>query len=204
MRLYLVRHGETDYNLQKRYQGRTNTTLNPTGLRQAHLLRRRFLPEALDRIYTSRLIRAGDTARIIASERNVEIRACEYLSEISFGQFEGMTYEEAIKQYPNWKPDGFDFTVCGGESLAQLAWRAQAFCRILTEDSTSSSSIMVVSHAGCLRVLICLLLGLDVDCWWRFSIGPASVSIMDDVPQTPVLTLLNDVSHLKDLKAGGA
>lgn len=196
MRLFLVRHGETDYNKQKRYQGRIDTALNKTGLRQAKALQRRLSTEEIYKIYTSRLMRAKDTSRIIALGRNIEVISLESLAEMDFGGFEGLTYEEIIARHPRWRPDSFDFTACGGESLEHLARRMGIFIEEIGRNP-AGSNIMVVGHAGCLRVLVCLLLGIGIENWWRFALDPASLTIMDSVAEAPVLIRLNDVSHLK-------
>jgi len=199
VKLFLVRHGETDYNRSNRYQGHSNTALNRTGLRQAKRLQRRLLDEKIDKIYASSLMRAMDTARIIADGRGIEVAASENLVEIGFGRFEGMTYDEIIKEYPEWRPTNCDFTACGGESLDELARRAGLFSQEIHRDNPTGSNILVVSHAGCLRVLLCIILGIDVSEWWRFTVATASISIVENTHLEPVLSLLSDVSHLDDI-----
>jgi len=200
MKLFMVRHGETDYNRQRRYQGRTANALNRTGLQQADMLHRRLLPETIDRIYTSNLIRAKDTARIIAYGRSIEVVSCENLAEMDFGELEGLTYDQITARYPDWQPTDFDFTLRGGESPEHFVRRMKAFAEKM-RSNPAESNILVVAHAGCLRILLCLLLGIDIAAWWRFSLAPASLSVFENAEQEPVLTLLNDVSHLKSIRS---
>lgn len=197
MRLLLARHGETDYNQQWRYQGRTDLGLNRVGRRQAEGLRRRLSRQPIDVIYTSNFKRAADTAGIIAQRRGLRVVPCENLAEIDFGKFEGLTHAEIVKSYPDWQPSDFSFTAYGGESLEQLARRIRAFENELRSDNPADADILIIAHSGSLRVLLCVLLGMDIESWLRFRLAPASLTVVEDLGQKPVLTLLNDVSHLK-------
>jgi alpha-ribazole phosphatase len=122
---------------------------------------------------------------------------CEELAEIDFGKFEGLTYDEVVKSYPCWKPSDFSFTAYGGESLEQLALRIRAFVDKLHGENPDDANILIVAHSGSLRVLLCVLLGIDIESWRRFRLAPASLTVIENSGQQPVLTLLNDVSHLQ-------
>ena len=196
MKLYLVRHGQTDLNKERRYQGRIDAVLNDTGLQQVQRLSSRLLSEPIDKVYASPLTRAQETAHIIADRRHMEITTCEYIMEMNFGQFEGKTYDEIIKIFPDWNPDIFDFTFAGGESLDSLVSRMKKFIDILMAEHGADSNILVVSHTGCLRVFLCLLLDIDVAKWWRFKIDLASLTIVEYFPEGAVLALMNDTSYL--------
>jgi alpha-ribazole phosphatase len=197
MRLLLVRHGETEYNQQWRFQGRTDLGLNRVGLQQAEGLRQRLSREKIDLIYSSNLKRAAETAEIIARGRGLRVEFRENLAELGFGKFEGMTHAEIVERYPDWQPGDFDFTAYGGESLEQLARRIRAFEDELRSDNPADANILIIAHSGSLRVLLCRLLGMDIENWWRFHLAPASLTVIEDFRGEPVLTLLNDVSHLK-------
>lgn len=197
MRLLLARHGETEYNRQWRYQGRTDLGLNRVGRKQAEGLRRRLVREPIDLIYTSNLKRAAETADIINRGRGVPVVPCESLTEIDFGGFEGLTYDEAVKSYPDWRPGGFGFTEYGGESLEQLARRIKMFLKKLRRDNPDDANILIVAHGGPLQALICLLLGIDIGKWRSFRLMTASLTLVEDYGGEAVLILLNDGSHLK-------
>jgi alpha-ribazole phosphatase len=197
MRLLLVRHGETDYNRQWRFQGHSDLGLNQAGRWQAEGLRQRLDQEPIDVVYTSNFKRAVATANIIARQRGLRVVPCEKLAEIDFGKFEGLTYDEIVKSDPDWKPDDFNFTAYGGESLEQLAQRIKAFADGLRSDNPAAATILIIAHSGSLSVLLCVLLRIDIKSWQRFRLAPASLTVVEDFGQRPVLTLLNDVSHLK-------
>jgi alpha-ribazole phosphatase len=197
MRLLLARHGETEYNRQWRYQGRTDLGLNRLGQKQAESLRQRLAREPIDLIYTSGLRRAAETAGTIARGRGVRVVPCQSLAEIDFGRFEGMTYEEITEGYPEWQPGGFSFAEYGGENLEQMARRIGMFLEKLRRDNPEDANVLIVAHSGPLRVLLCLLLGIDIGKWRSFRLMPTSLTVVEGLGQSPVLTLLNDVSHLK-------
>lgn len=195
MKLYLVRHGQTDLNRVRRYQGRTDVSLNETGIGQARQLAVRLSSEPFDAIYASPLARAHETARLIHDGRSIAIITSPELVEMDFGRLEGKTYQEIIGIFPGWDPAVFDFTFAGGENLADLAVRMRSFIDILMKGG-ENSKILAVTHSGCLRVILCLLLGIDVNKWWQFKIDVASLTILDNVEKGAVLSLLNDTSHL--------
>jgi alpha-ribazole phosphatase len=197
MRLLLARHGETEYNRQWRYQGRTDLGLNRAGQRQAERLRQRLSQEPIDVIYASNLKRAAETAEIIARGRNFRVEFREELAELDFGRFEGMTYAEIVERYPDWQPSDYNFAAYGGESLEQLSQRLGAFEKELRSHNPTDDNILIIAHAGSLRVLLCQLLGIDIKNWRRFRLVPASLTVVEDFGKEPVLTLLNDASHLK-------
>jgi broad specificity phosphatase PhoE len=138
----------------------------------------------------------GETARAIAGSRDADINYCDELMEMSFGRFEGRTHSEVVELFPGWKPEIFDFTLAGGESLENLVDRMRRFIDMLSAEQCRDSNILVVCHTGCLRVFLCLLLDIDVSMWWRFRVDLASLTVIDYFPQSPVLSLLNDTSHL--------
>jgi alpha-ribazole phosphatase len=195
LKLFLVRHGQTDLNKVRRYQGRIDVPLNETGIGQAQKLALRLSSEPFDKIYASPLVRAQETAKTIHNGRNIDIVSLPELVEMDFGKLEGKTYKEIIEIFPDWNPAVFDFIFAGGENLESLAIRMQSFVDMLKE-LDDDSNVLVVTHSGCLRIILCLLLDIDINKWWQFKIDVASLTVVDNVMQGAVLTLLNDTSHL--------
>src|SRR5688572_7490768 len=101
MRLLIARHGQTKHNLDHRYQGTTDAPLNETGRAQAKQLADRLADEKIDIIYSSPLMRSTQTAELVAKVHNLEIKKDERLREISFGDWEGMSYDEIQAQSPD-------------------------------------------------------------------------------------------------------
>ncbi len=195
MKLFLVRHGQTDLNKVRRYQGRIDVPLNETGIGQAQKLALRLSSEPFDKIYASPLVRAQETAKTIHNGRNIDIVSLPELVEMDFGKLEGKTYKEIIEIFPDWNPAVFDFIFAGGENLESLAIRMQSFVGML-KTLDENSNVLVVTHSGCLRIILCLLLDIDINKWWQFKIDVASLTVVDNVMQGAVLTLLFDTSHL--------
>jgi alpha-ribazole phosphatase len=198
-RLLLIRHGTTLLHKNDRFWGWTDVPLSKTGIRQAGQLRTRLADEKITAIYTSTLSRARDTAEIIAAGHKVQLTACDELCECNFGFVEGLTYKEIERTYPelaeelaSWKAVTFP----GGETLEQLNNRVKKFIKIL-EELEAKDTAVIVSHGGPLRLMICNLLGMDIQHWQQLRIDMASLSIVDTYPQTAILLSLNDVTHLK-------
>jgi broad specificity phosphatase PhoE len=183
---------------EDRFWGRTDIPLSKTGVKQAEKLRDRLAAEKIDAIYTSTLRRARVTAEIIASAHKVAVTPFEELCECGFGYIEGLTFEEVKRLHPALAQQlierrAADFP--GGESIAQLNKRMRTFLKQLDKHEPEET-VLIVSHGGPIRVMICILLGLGLKHWIQLSIAKASLSIVETYPDTAILTLLNDVSHL--------
>ena len=199
-RLLLVRHGDIATDNTERFWGHTDIALNETGILQAERLAERLSKEPIDEIYTSDLSRAFQSAEIIASRYHLNITTSEKLREIHFGDIEGLTFEEVNRQYPelskSWSDDDLHIRFPNGESFIELEERVSGFISEVNLHNRDCT-ILIVSHGGLLRMLICYVLGLNVKHWKQLCLDKASLSIVDTYPETALLSLLNDVSHLK-------
>jgi broad specificity phosphatase PhoE len=142
------------------------------------------------------------TAQIIALEHNPEMVICKELREIDFGEFEGLTFDEIKQRYPQnnwWTAQHPEEKLPNGESINQLAGRVSQFATRLGRNN-NGETILVVAHGGSLRALICLLLGLSLERWWRIRLDSASLTIVETYPEGAVLSLLNDLCHLENSK----
>jgi 2,3-bisphosphoglycerate-dependent phosphoglycerate mutase len=99
--ILLARHGETDWNVERRWQGHSDTPLNDTGRAQARALAEELKSEPIDVVYSSDLMRAHETARLVAEPRGLDVTAVRGLRERSFGSVEGMTSNEIFAQDPD-------------------------------------------------------------------------------------------------------
>lgn len=201
-KLLLVRHGLTEFNSTRRFAGSSDIELSAEGQRQVERLRDRLANEKIDAVYCSDLKRALTTAKIISSERKVEIVTCSELREINYGDAEGLTFDEISQRYPELAREIRNFNLGlkfpGGESFEGFIQRTIPFLAKLEKHETSET-ILVVSHSGSLRVLLCDLLGIDQTHWRQIGCANASLSIVDTYPtRGAIISLLNDTSHLKD------
>lgn len=140
--MYLVRHGETDWNLGRRIQGHSDTSLNDLGLRQAEQVAGRFRGEKIGAVYSSDLSRARETAAKIAKQAGVEVFTRAALRERCYGDWEGLTYEEIRARFAEQ-----DEASCGIETFEDMQHRAVT---VLTELAANHPNevIVVVSHGG--------------------------------------------------------
>lgn len=180
-RLFLIRHGETELNAQGRFQGRADSRLNDRGRRQAGALARELRDEPIASLFTSDLVRARETAEIIAAGRDWTPRVSTELRELSFGAWEGLTYFEIQRNYPielsRWEIDPKNHPPPGGERLTELDARlALIFDEIRRE--SNRRTIAAVTHGGPIRLLICRALGLPATEHERFAVAPGSLSVL--------------------------
>ena len=198
--LILVRHGDTALNSRVRYWGISDIELSGDGIRQAGRLRDRLSSERVDIIYSSKLQRASRTAEIIASRHQLGVIACPELRETNFGDVEGLTFDEINLRYPElselWTSWSLNMKFPNGEGVHDLNFRVSKFLERLREHDTDET-ILVVAHAGPLRLLVCRLLGMELQNSRKIRIGLASLSIIENFPKATVLSLLNDHSHLE-------
>ena len=194
MRLILVRHGETGWNAQRRYQGWSDLPLNKVGLQQADALAAHLADEQIGAIYTSDLERAMQTAQCIAERHGQPVIADLRLREISFGDWEGLTFDEIRTRWPGevdaWLGDSLHVAPPGGETLAQVAERVQGALDDI-DGENAGQTVLLVSHGGPLRVLLCLALGLEAQAHWRFRLDTASVSELGVYDGEATLAKLN-------------
>ena len=199
-RLLLVRHGNTNLDSTIRFWGKTDVELSDDGIRQAEQLRDRLATQRIDTVYASKLSRARATAEIIASQHKLDVTTCTELDEINFGKLEGLTFEEISQFYPEIAELMIKWRIGpkypGGESRDELNNRVQKFLKFLNKYKPEDT-ILIVAHAGTLRLMICKLLEIGIEHLRQIQLDLASLSIVETYPQGAILNLLNDISHLK-------
>jgi len=200
--LILVRHGETVWNVEKVYRGRTDVNLNEVGIKQAELLGKYLGNWELDAIYSSPLRRALDTANIIARYQKVGVQIAEGLIDFDYGTWQSLSEQEVKRLYPallkEWHNNPHKVKMPGGERLEDVRRRVIE----VVDDVLSKyrGSVVLVSHRVVNKVLICALLGLDNSHFWNIKQDVAGITIFDYVDGRFVLTRHNDTSHLQELQ----
>ncbi len=161
--ILLVRHGETDWNRDGRIQGQSDPPLNDRGREQARSLARQLEGLPLDAVYSSDLVRARETAEILAAGLDLPVIVDPDLREIDFGSWEGLTAEEVRTRWPDAferratvEPAAYD----GGETHAALLRRVGAAVRRLV-GIHAGGQILLVAHGGPVRALLMEAEGLD-------------------------------------------
>jgi len=199
LRIFLVRHGQTTWNTEDRFQGHADVPLDSTGERQVTMLANRLANLPFKAIYSSDLQRASQTAQVIATVQDSPVILDPRFREIHFGLWQGMTTQIASEKYPtqlsSWNDNRLSYIPPGGESFFQLADRvASGMQHILS--LYSSDDILLVSHGVSLRALTCQLLEIGLENYWRFQFSNASLSEIQISSRGASLNLLNDTSHL--------
>ena len=200
MRLFIVRHGETAWNREGRFQGKKDIPLNENGLAQADLTAKRFIGFKFDAVLASPLARARVTGEKIAEAAGCDTFITDDgFMEISHGDWEGQLRPYVEEKWPDiidaWlnKPAVCQMPGEGGESLSDVMERAvEAIERIAFR---YSGNVLLATHDAVAKTLICHYIGLPLEMYWRIKIPNCAVSFID-FGQVPQLGLLGDISHL--------
>ncbi|MEI8307327.1 MAG: histidine phosphatase family protein [Chloroflexales bacterium] len=200
--IYLIRHGETDWNLAGRWQGHADVPLNDLGLRQARRLAQRIQSEQIqfDAIYSSDLTRAYQTAWDLGAAVRVPVQLYPPLREIDLGTWSGLHYTEIRERFPieaTLLEQGQDIPRGGGETLSALRKRVvEALEAIIAHHD--GETIALVTHGGCIRMLLAHAESFHGDGFKRFPhIGNTSISILGCAPGGWDTLSINDMRHLE-------
>lgn len=189
-KLILVRHGQTDMNVDGIYFGWLNPILNEKGREQAKKAKDTINSIFYDKIYSSDLKRTSETAQYV-NYLNKEINYDKRLRELNFGIFEGLTYEEIKKKYPKeceesskkWK----DYNFLTGESPRELQKRAIEF----VESLDLKKNNLVVTHWGVINCILSWYFSNELDSYWKYYVENGGVCIIEFVDRFPILKGLN-------------
>ena len=208
MRLFLVRHGETDWNREGRFQGQQDTPLNDRGRGQARGVAERLRGHRFDAVISSPLSRALDTARAIqtAAGRTDPVILEGGITEIHHGDWEGRLASEVRSLWPDlldrWHrtPEEVRMPGPGGETLEEVRARAVEAVDRLVRSFPDSADLCVASHDAVLKALLCHWMDAPLGSFWRFVLPNGGLNVVELRPSAPPrLVLLGDASHL----AGG-
>ncbi|MBU1852990.1 MAG: histidine phosphatase family protein [Candidatus Omnitrophica bacterium] len=194
-RIVLIRHGETDYSLEKRYCGFKDVGLNNKGREQARGLYRRLRNMRVDRVYSSDSMRALHFAEI--AFEGLHIETAPELREMNFGVFEGLTHEEIMGRYPEiyarWLSDPFCASIPEGDTLGDLEKRVRdALAKIISINKDKIAA--VVTHAGPIKIIVGNILKTkDI---WTIKPDLGSITTVEFKDNKGEIRLFNDTGHL--------
>lgn len=201
--VYIVRHGETEWNAQGRIQGHSDIPLSDTGRSQAQSAARRLSRVPFSVAYSSDLMRTHETAQIILGDTGTPLHTTPQLREYNKGVFEGLTVAEYERQYPDQfqasLKNDLDFAPTGGETIRETSLRMAGFVDEMLQNHLEDT-VLVVGHGGSLRSLIVALLALPLEANWKFVMGNCALSLVHTYPDNAVLHLYNDTAHLDDIR----
>jgi broad specificity phosphatase PhoE len=200
-RIILVRHGETEWNVEQRFRGHHDIPLNETGITQAKALSRRLADEPVAAVYTSCLQRASHTAEIIAVPHGLTPISEASLANINYGDLEGLTITEVSERYPEMyntlmhTPQLVRFPF--GDTLDDLTVRGMNGIQSIIARH-KGQTVIAVSHQVITRVLRCAMLGLDNSHHWNVTQDTACMNVVHFRRGQFYIDLLNDTCHLRD------
>lgn len=202
MIIYLIRHGETQWNRSLKVQGKLDIPLNENGIMQAKIVASLFKDIKIDAIYSSNLSRAYVTAKIIANELKLNVNINPFLQEINMGRWEGSLWDDIKIEYKDfinrWQQDIENIPIPDGESYLEVQKRVyKAFCDIISKYNIESK-IIIVSHGIALKVLITKLIDISIQTAHKFSLDNASISSII-YENNFKINFLNNTFHLKGL-----
>jgi broad specificity phosphatase PhoE len=205
LRLLLLRHGETAWNRERRYQGWTDTPLSVTGLQQAQAAARELKEHTFAAVYSSPLQRAQATAAAIASHHGLEVQTDPAFKELGFGDWEGLTLDEARARdthiYEGWARTPHLVSPPGAETLPQVRERVLAGLERLLAGH-KDEVICLVAHGIPVRILILEALGLGLDRIWSLYSAPTGISELEFRDDWTAVHRMNTLVHLDSALAG--
>ncbi len=201
MRLYLVRHGETESNRLGLALGQDDVPLNERGLRQAEQVAGALARQPLTAVYSSPLQRALSTACAIAEPQGLEVKVEERLIEMDIGEVEGLTFAEVRSRYPNflemWAgPEGPARPMPGGERLLDVQERAWSAVDELAARH-GEEAVAAVTHNFVILSILARVLGLELAQFRRLRHSVGAIAEVDFGPRRVVVVRLNDTCHIQ-------
>jgi broad specificity phosphatase PhoE len=205
--IIIVRHGDTAWNRTERFRGMIDIDLDETGRQQAALTAKRIAALPVTAVYSSPVGRALETARIIAAPLDLEVQKLPDARDISFGQLEGLTLNEARQRYDQvvsrwlFAPD--EVTFPGGESLGRVRERASRALEKIIKPLTGET-VVIVSHKVVIVELIIHFLGLKDSQFRQIAQDTCAMNVFQKQKDMIYAILLNDTCHLDGFRTGGS
>jgi len=201
VKLFLIRHGQTLWNKEGKYQGDKDIDLTRVGINQAKLAAKYLSRVDFSNIYSSPLRRAIDTANIINKTKNLKIIARENLKEINFGKWEGMKFDEINRMfhedYQKWLGDPYNNCPTGGESFKQVKERTAAEIDNIVNENEDDCSVAVITHGGVILSLLVHWLQIPLPRWKSIIQRQGAINIVVIDRGFPYISAINYTGHLK-------
>lgn len=197
MRLYLIRHGESEANLGRYTSGHMDVCLTENGVQQAKRLAEKLSRIDLAAVYSSDLKRAMHTAREVLAGRDLELRTSENLRERHFGEWEGLTFKHIEERYPvEWTEflnKGFNAAVPGGEPIEALYSRTLGEVNRIVEEHgmDSKANVCIVVHGCVLMALLSHFAFGDLSGYNKFIFDNAKINVVEFMAGYPVIRAIN-------------
>lgn len=204
MKIYITRHGQTEWNTERRIQGNLDSPLTEIGLEGAKKLHERLKNIEFDSIITSPLFRALKTSEIIKGSRDIELIKEDSLKEINCGDFEGYTFDEIWKKNPHFKieldKDPYNFKYPNGESLKEFYERVtKGFKKLLKK--YENRTILIVAHGGTIKCITSYIFENEsANLWFKNVVENCSLTEIDYLAGEFSVVKYNDSKHLTKIE----
>ncbi len=196
-KLLLLRHGDVGEEYKDKYIGSTNASISERGHQQVRTIGPWLRSQNIDCCYCSPMKRCKETAAIILEQTGVDYKVDPDLREIDFGQWEGLAFGDIAQKFPDevkrWSEFDMDFTFPGGERIGDCVGRIVGIADRLTEDP--ADTVLVCTHGGIIRLLICYFLGLEPWQYILFRVERASVTTIELFGGAGLLCGLNETGQ---------
>jgi broad specificity phosphatase PhoE len=202
-RVYLVRHGQTAWNVGEIFRGRADIPLDETGRQEVHLAGEALKNETLHAIYSSPLSRSMETAENIAKFHNLPVTPLDAIIDVSYGEWEGSGNQKIQQEYPElyalWLHEPHKVHFPEGESLEEVRFRTMRSLEQLLAKHRDENFVLV-AHRVPNKVICCSLLGLDNSHFWRIQQDTACTNLFTYQDGQWNISFLNDTSYLRSLE----
>jgi broad specificity phosphatase PhoE len=200
VRLFTIRHGETDFARERRFTGARDEPLTPRGLRQCEAVARALSAVPINAVYASPQARARASAEAIAAPHQLTVRAEPAFREMAFGEWEGLTRADVAVRAPEllqaWRATPHLVTPPGGESPEAVAARVTAALRTLVQ-AHEGETVVLVTHAMVVRLIVLDALGLGPDRLWSVDASPAGITEIEYQDGWVTVHRMNTLAHLE-------
>ena len=202
VKLFAIRHGETDYSRERRYAGARDVPLSPRGIRQCEAVGHALAGAFVGAVYASPLVRARASAELIAAPHKLAVRTEPAFREMDFGAWAGLTHAEVAVRFPDeaqlWSADPRRARPGVGETLDEVAERVAGGLRELTAKH-EGETVVLVSHAIVTRLIVLAALGLGPDRLRSVDASPAGITEIEYLDGWVTVHRMNTLAHLDDL-----
>jgi len=199
MRMFLVRHGETDHNKNRVIMGHLPSPLNETGKNQAEILADELKEKGIQAIYSSDLVRAAETAEIISSELNLPVTYTDKLREHTLGDLDGVGISELLDEMDSLKEFDDLMVKHNGELTEEFMNRVWKEFRFIARENKEKDFVLIVTHGGCIRSIIARILGASEVIFDNIKQYNCCINIIDytesDEKEKFSIELVNDICH---------
>ncbi len=209
MEFYIVRHGQTKWNQERKMQGAKNSDLTELGIEEARILGEYLRDTDFDVIYTSPLGRTLETTENVKGDRDIRVEIIDQLQEMNFGHLEGRILAEAREEFPEimeklWE-DPLNYRTETGEDYYELFERVEEGLKVLVEKSRENKveRALVITHGVIINVILSLVKGKGVgNVWDTGVVKNTSLTVIEvDSEGQMEVKVYNSTEHLEEEKA---